>query len=125
MKTEGRKIGDIGEAFAVEYLKSKSYKVLERNYSKPFGEIDIISKKDGVYIFFEVKTSIFYQNSSFSPEFRVNRKKLERLSKICEFYCLENKFHMKQQWRVDVLSVLLNENMTLRSIDHIQDISFN
>ena len=47
--------GIAGEEEAVEYLKGKGYKILERNYSTKVGEIDVIAQ-DGEYIVFvEVK----------------------------------------------------------------------
>lgn len=42
-KTQKQKTGDLGEEIAVNYLKNKGYEVLERNYKKKFGEIDIIA----------------------------------------------------------------------------------
>ena len=43
MKT--KTIGDIGEEYAVNYLKKHRYKILSRNYRKRFGEIDISRKR--------------------------------------------------------------------------------
>ena len=40
-----REIGDIGENEATRYLKKNKYKILERNFRKKYGEIDIIAKK--------------------------------------------------------------------------------
>ncbi len=48
MKTEKRIIGDIGEKVVVNFLLKKGYKIVEKNYLKKFGEIDIVAvlKKD-------------------------------------------------------------------------------
>ena len=43
VKTEKREKGDVGEEVAFSYLKDNGYKVLDRNYSNRFGEIDIIA----------------------------------------------------------------------------------
>ncbi len=40
------KIGRIGEDIACRYLKSKGYNVLEKNFKRKWGEIDIICSKD-------------------------------------------------------------------------------
>ena len=55
-KLKTKEIGDIGEEYAVNYLKKHRYKILSRNYRKRFGEIDIIAEKKGTVAFVEVKT---------------------------------------------------------------------
>ena len=51
-----RKIGDFGEDLAARYMIEKGYEILCRNFSKPYGEIDIIAIKDDIICFVEVKT---------------------------------------------------------------------
>ena len=50
-----RAIGDIGENIAVEYLKKKGYKILERNCSSAGVELDIVAKYKNTLVFCEVK----------------------------------------------------------------------
>ena len=50
-----RLIGNKAEDNAAKYLKKQGYKILERNYNLPCGEIDIIAKKDKTLVFVEVK----------------------------------------------------------------------
>jgi putative endonuclease len=50
-----RAIGDEAEGWAVTTLKKEGYKVLERNYRSPFGELDIIAEEGGCLVFVEVK----------------------------------------------------------------------
>ena len=54
--TRKREIGDFGEEITAEYLENNGYRILDRNYAKPFGEIDIIAIKDDLIAFVEVKT---------------------------------------------------------------------
>ena len=56
MKTKKRKIGDLGEGIACNYLKNKGFKIIDQNYWKPWGEIDIIAEKQGIVYFVEVKS---------------------------------------------------------------------
>jgi putative endonuclease len=50
MRGYRQKIGTWGEKLAEEYLISKGYQVMDRNYRTPYGEIDIIACKAGVVI---------------------------------------------------------------------------
>ena len=49
------KVGSAGEQLVADYLEQQGFTLLERNYYKRFGEIDIIAKKDSVLAFIEVK----------------------------------------------------------------------
>jgi putative endonuclease len=50
-----KSLGAKGENIAVWYLRLHLYKIVERNYSAPTGEIDIVAKKGNIYVFVEVK----------------------------------------------------------------------
>ena len=56
-----RAVGDAGEAKAVTYLQSHGFSIIDRNVSSRFGEIDIITMKDEVLHFVEVKSSYSYE----------------------------------------------------------------
>ena len=51
-------LGKKGEELARKYLKKNGWTILETNWSNPFGEVDIIAKKDGTVAFIEVKTRL-------------------------------------------------------------------
>ena len=48
--------GRLGEDAAAEELVRRGHRIIERNYRKPCGEIDIISEINGFIVFTEVKT---------------------------------------------------------------------
>ena len=50
-----REEGSLGEDSAASYLKKHGYKILERNYRSPFGEVDIVAREKDVIVFVEVK----------------------------------------------------------------------
>ena len=55
-KQEAKQRGVDGEQKAVDYLISKNYKILHRNWRTKKGEIDIIAQIDDTIVFVEVKT---------------------------------------------------------------------
>ena len=55
-KRNTKKLGSNGEQKAADYLISKNYKILHRNWRTRRGEIDIIAQIDDTIVFVEVKT---------------------------------------------------------------------
>ena len=55
---ENKKLGKLGEKKAREYLIKNGWKIVEKNYVNPFGEVDIIARKGEVLAFVEVKTRL-------------------------------------------------------------------
>ena len=53
-----KKTGRKGEKQACAYLKKQGYKILERGFKTPFGEVDIVAKREDVIVFTEVKTRL-------------------------------------------------------------------
>ena len=51
-----QKIGLLGEKSAEMFLVKHGFKIIDRNFSTRFGEIDLIAIKENVYHFVEVKT---------------------------------------------------------------------
>ena len=113
-----REIGDIGEKYAETYLRKKGYKILERNFLRKCGEIDIIAKKDDCIIFVEVKTR--RDNPLIRPCEAVNYKKRCCLIKTATLYLIEN--NIDCYCRFDVCEVFLNpSNHKLVSINYIEE----
>jgi len=117
-------IGAIGEQKASSFLVRLGYKIRETNYWKPYGEIDIIAEKDRVIHFIEVKSSKYYPGTAFMPEIRVNARKIRNLKKICETYLRERHAPSEQRWQIDIISVILDSDGTLREINHIENAVF-
>lgn len=116
-------LGKIGEDIACNYLKSKNYKIILRNFKKPFGEIDIVAqKKNGMLIFVEVKT--LKQNSSeLLPEDEMTNFKIKKLKKIVEYFTLNNSklINQKYGWQIDLIAIQLTDdtNYIIRHYENI------
>lgn len=87
---------------AVQNLRKKGYKILERNYSNRFGEIDIIAEEEGSLVFVEVKKRA---SGRFGGPFAaIDRKKKEHLIKAALAYLKEHKASNKRA-RFDVVGI--------------------
>ena len=79
----------LGENKACEYLQKLGFKILERNYRKTYGEIDIIALDKDVLSFIEVKTRT--SNLFGSPLEAITPWKLRSLIKTAQFYKISHK----------------------------------
>ena len=125
MKHPDQNIGDAGEEAATSYLTGLGYTILARKYRKKIGEVDIVAQKADIIHFVEVKTSVHYPDSGFLPEIRVDRKKAAKLRRTCEIYLSETKASPDQRWQIDVISVILNADSSLNSMNHFENAVFD
>jgi putative endonuclease len=91
MKDSGHlQIGRIGEDSACTYLKGKGYQIVERNYRRSWGELDIVARKDNKLHFIEVKATANVSGARGRDRFRaeehVDHKKRMRLRRIIQSY---------------------------------------
>lgn len=103
-----KKIGNLGENMACRFLVKQGFKVLDRNYNKKWGEIDIVAEKEGVLRFIEVKTVVSCVTDRYRPEENVHYQKIKRLSRVIHTYLLEKKVSYETEWQIDVVAVFLN-----------------
>uniref|UniRef100_A0A7V4NFZ5 UPF0102 protein ENT78_08320 n=1 Tax=Fervidobacterium pennivorans TaxID=93466 RepID=A0A7V4NFZ5_FERPE len=101
------------EELAVQFLKRNGYKIVERNYRTPFGEIDIIAKFNKTYVFVEVKSGTGVR---INPSERVDIKKYEKINRSAEYY-LRGKRYLKAQ--IDVIEIVNNEKLEIRHYKNI------
>ena len=101
------KRGLFGEDLACEFLKSRGYKIIERNFRIRGGEIDIIAQENKTLVYVEVKTR---SNKLFGePEEAVNWHKIKFLERAAKFYRSNKKnMTLPQLERIDVVSVDLS-----------------
>ncbi|MEO0091118.1 MAG: YraN family protein [candidate division WOR-3 bacterium] len=108
------KLGKQGELLAEKYLRNLGFKILDKNYRCPLGEIDIIAQDKNTIVFVEVKT----RRSDFlaEPFESIGRKKQMKLRDLAEYY-LAQKGYEDYEIRFDVLSIISSK----QKIEHIRD----
>lgn len=115
MKEDVRKrVGKAGEDIACQFLEHKGFKILERNYRKPWGEIDIIAEKAGIVRFVEVKAVSreslpdISREMDYRPEEMVTPSKLKKVARTAALY-MENKRDVRE-YQIDVVGVIVDLN---------------
>ncbi len=114
-----RKIGDVGESLACDYLQAQGYTVLCRNYATRHGELDIVARKGEILAFVEVKTRTQSptQGRYGRPATAMTRQKWEHILFAARAYLATQGEVGKP--RLDVIEVYLYpDRKTAREIRH-------
>ena len=124
-RTEKRKLGDIGENIACDFLKKRGFEIVERNYLRKWGEIDIIANRGDLLHFVEVKsvsTSTVTHGTpdNYRPEDNMHPWKLKRLSRVIQTYLLDKKTDC--DWQLDLITVKMDQEKRLARVELIENI---
>lgn len=95
-------LGRKGEDRAADYLTQQGYRILERNYATPGGEIDLIALDGGAIVFVEVKTRT--SDAFGAPELAVNARKQQRMIRAALGYIRYKRLH-QMPCRFDVVAI--------------------
>ena len=124
-----QKIGEIGENIAVKFLMKHGFTILDQNYTKKWGEIDIVAEKNDKLYFIEVKSvsrlnldDIIYKTDQYNPEDNMHPWKMKRLSRTIQTYLLDKKPSEEKEWQVDLLIVFLDIKNKKARIEVVKDI---
>jgi putative endonuclease len=116
-KKSHHNLGRSGEEIALQYLKRKRYRIINRSFRMFRGEIDIIAFERKTLVFFEVKTR---RSQDFGlPEESVNTTKQNQIRKVANGFLAKNKLE-SVECRFDIISISFDEDQGY-SIRHIKD----
>jgi putative endonuclease len=108
-------LGKTGEDKAAEYLKSKGYTILHRNWKSGKHEIDLVIENRDNIVFVEVKTrSDDYQ---MLPRDLVNREKQRSIIYAADGYI--KRYNINKESRFDVV-IIISDGKS-EKIDHIEE----
>ena len=113
--------GNWAENYVAQYLEAKGYTILDRNYRKKWGELDIIALKEGILIFIEVKANK-KEVAGFEPELRVSPEKLRRMNRAIQTYLAQKKYPDSQERQIDIVSLILNRDRGVAKLKHFKNI---
>lgn len=99
---ERKQLGQLGEKLAADFLRKRGYRVMERNYRTPGGEIDIVARQGSTLVFVEVRTK---SGPSFgTPEESITAAKRSRMVG-CGMAYLQSHGDSAADWRIDVVAI--------------------
>lgn len=108
-------LGKWGEQVAADYLASKGYNIVFRDWRYRHIDLDIIAVKDGVLAIVEVKTRSF--NRLVEPELAVDRRKIRTITIAANAFVKSNRIDL--EIRFDIIAITGSPaNYTL---NHIED----
>lgn len=113
------RIGKRGEELAVTFLLKQGFTILERNWRKNFGEIDIIAMNKGEHRMIEVKTRMSERMGTALES--ISDQKLGTIDQLAQRYFYE-KGMVYPKYHIDVVTIDVNEEgrATLRYFPDIQ-----
>ncbi len=125
-------IGFIGEDLAAIWLKNHGFSILERNYRKKWGEIDIVARgTDKIVHFIEVK-SVSHETKedlessvlrgTYRPEDNVHKNKQDRLKRAIQTWISDNSY--EGDIVIDILTVRVVPREKYARVSLIENVIF-
>ena len=110
--------GRAGEAAACSYVERElGFEIVETNFRTREGEIDIVARDSGTYVFIEVKTRT---NRKFGEgRDQISLTKALRLQTTAQRFIENLESPGEIDWRIDVVSVEMGRSGVVKQIDHI------
>jgi putative endonuclease len=117
-RRRNRNFGNFGERVAASHLESKGYAILERNWSSPEGEIDIIASRGPDLVFVEVRSR---RGRNFgTPEESITGRKAAHVRAAAAAYVQEHPEAPPNQ-RIDVVSLELDAKGRVLRVEQIEN----
>lgn len=112
--------GNLGERIACQYLVTKGFTILERNWRSHQLELDIICRKPEFLVFVEVK---YRKNARFGdPVEFITQRKMQNLSDAAALYLEQSNY--KGLIRFDIIGIRPGTGDHYK-IRHLEDIHFS
>ncbi len=118
MSKQRQKLGRWGEDLAARHLQAANYRIVERNYRCPAGEMDLIASYQAEWGFVEVKPR---RGDSYGrPEDAITKSKAGRLVQVAETYLQEHQLS-DVDWRIDVIAIELDSKGKFLRLEQIEN----
>lgn len=128
LSTKSRKeIGMMGEDVALEYLRRHGFSLVDRNFTRKTGEIDVVLQNGDVLHFVEVKTVLTNEfpkdgdtDDAYGPALNLHELKIRKVARTAEWYVLERNW--EGEWQVDGCLVWLRRRDGMAKVSYLPQI---
>ena len=117
--SERLSLGAFGERVAAAHLEARGYRILHRNFRAPEAEIDIVALDGDVLVFVEVRTR--RGGAAGMAALSVDARKQRQLVRAAATYVDAHGEYADAPLRIDVITVELRADGTLRELAHLED----
>ncbi len=113
-----RETGILGENLACEFLAHNGYRIIEKNFRCPGGEVDIVTQQEDTLVFVEVRTK---RSRRFGgPEESITPVKMEKLRTVAAYYWQSHR-DLPDSWRIDVVAIQMDSRGRVSRIELIEN----
>jgi len=121
MVTERTQLGLQAEEATCRYLRTKGYTILDRNWRRPWGELDIVADHRGVVHFVEVKASS-RRLAGFDPFLRADGRKMHKVRRTAQTWLSAKRYSPDTEWQLDVASVIMDPSLPEPDIELFEQV---
>lgn len=113
--------GSNAESATCQWLEGQGFQILDRNWRRPWGELDIVAQKDSVVHFIEVKASL-KQNAGFEPFVRAGATKMLKVQRTARTWLATHNYGDDTEWQMDIVSVIMGGEGNTPEFEHFESI---
>ena len=115
--------GNLSESIVCDFLVSKGYKIVDRNYLRKWGELDIVAIKEGSLHFIEVKSDFRKnQNDGYRAEELMHNLKQRRLRRMVATYLEDKKYGLDYPFVFDLAIVNFGKGLSAGQAENKGDL---
>ncbi|MBI1975775.1 MAG: YraN family protein [Candidatus Vogelbacteria bacterium] len=117
-----KEIGKRGENIACSHYRALGNTICTQNFSRKYGEIDIVAIKGNLLRFIEVKTSFRKNCDALTPDVRIDYKKRRNLPRIIDAYLSENNVPENVLYQIDIAIVYLSDDNGESTVELLENV---
>lgn len=115
-------LGKRAEELACQYLSGRNFRILERNWRRRWGELDIIAQRKETLHFIEVKGER-ERMDGFEAFRRADKNKLAKVIRTARAWLTANGRPAETPWQVDIIAVTVDEENRQAHVTHFKNVA--